>query len=221
MVTYATSSTFGVSDPRARRADRAGGAAAAEGAWTTPGPRPTCSCPTTTSAPCPSSPAWPSAWASGRRRVILGTLHDDPEADAEIAEWCDIAKVLHDLHRRPDRPLRPRARVDARHAHRPDRPDRGLRLPRRRRPRPTTWCGLYRDGRRRPRSKRQEGRDPRHVRHARPRVPIRSPASSADEDLEMAAAGGRGPGQVRRREAARRAGLLLRGRGGERDSRRW
>jgi len=31
--------------------------------------------------------------------VILGTLHDDPEADAEIAEWCDIAMVLHDLKR--------------------------------------------------------------------------------------------------------------------------
>jgi L-arabinose isomerase len=29
--------------------------------------------------------------------VILGTLEDDPEADAEIAEWCQIAKVLHDL----------------------------------------------------------------------------------------------------------------------------
>ena len=29
--------------------------------------------------------------------VILGTLEDDPEADAEIAEWCQGAKVLHDL----------------------------------------------------------------------------------------------------------------------------
>lgn len=29
--------------------------------------------------------------------VILGTLHDDPEVDAEIQEWCNIAKVLHDL----------------------------------------------------------------------------------------------------------------------------
>jgi L-arabinose isomerase len=29
--------------------------------------------------------------------VILGTLHDDPAADAEIAEWCSIAHVLHDL----------------------------------------------------------------------------------------------------------------------------
>lgn len=29
--------------------------------------------------------------------VILGTLHDDPQADAEIAEWCAIARVLHDL----------------------------------------------------------------------------------------------------------------------------
>jgi L-arabinose isomerase len=29
--------------------------------------------------------------------LILGTLEDDPEADAEIAEWCRIACVLHDL----------------------------------------------------------------------------------------------------------------------------
>jgi len=29
--------------------------------------------------------------------VILGTLYDDPEADAELADWCDVAKVLHDL----------------------------------------------------------------------------------------------------------------------------
>lgn len=29
--------------------------------------------------------------------VIIGTLYDDPDADAEIEEWCNIAKVLHDL----------------------------------------------------------------------------------------------------------------------------
>lgn len=29
--------------------------------------------------------------------VIIGTLHGDEEADAELAQWCDIAKVLHDL----------------------------------------------------------------------------------------------------------------------------
>ena len=29
--------------------------------------------------------------------VILGTLDDDPQADAEIAEWRAIARVLHDL----------------------------------------------------------------------------------------------------------------------------
>jgi L-arabinose isomerase len=29
--------------------------------------------------------------------VILGTLEDDPAADAEVADWCDVAKVLHDL----------------------------------------------------------------------------------------------------------------------------
>jgi L-arabinose isomerase len=31
--------------------------------------------------------------------VVLGTLNDDPTAHEEIAEWCDIAKVLHDLKR--------------------------------------------------------------------------------------------------------------------------
>jgi len=29
--------------------------------------------------------------------VIIGMLDDDPVADAELAEWCSIAKVLHDL----------------------------------------------------------------------------------------------------------------------------
>lgn len=35
----------------------------------------------------------------GRRapEVIIGTLEDDPAADAEIREWCDIAKALHSL----------------------------------------------------------------------------------------------------------------------------
>ncbi|MEW6749867.1 MAG: L-fucose/L-arabinose isomerase family protein [Candidatus Latescibacterota bacterium] len=31
--------------------------------------------------------------------VILGTLDDDPVADGEVAEWCQIARVLHDLRR--------------------------------------------------------------------------------------------------------------------------
>lgn len=36
----------------------------------------------------------------GRRvsDVIIGTLYGDNAAQAEIGEWCDIAKVLHDLH---------------------------------------------------------------------------------------------------------------------------
>jgi L-arabinose isomerase len=35
----------------------------------------------------------------GRRvpPMIIGTLHDDPAASREIARWCSIAKVLHDL----------------------------------------------------------------------------------------------------------------------------
>ena len=37
----------------------------------------------------------------GRRppEVIIGTLHDDPAAEAEITDWCEIAMVLHDLKR--------------------------------------------------------------------------------------------------------------------------
>jgi L-arabinose isomerase len=31
--------------------------------------------------------------------VILGTLENDPAADREIAQWCNIAMVLHDLRR--------------------------------------------------------------------------------------------------------------------------
>lgn len=31
--------------------------------------------------------------------LILGHLDDDPQADAELADWCDIACVLHDLRR--------------------------------------------------------------------------------------------------------------------------
>jgi L-arabinose isomerase len=31
--------------------------------------------------------------------VILGTLDDDPAAEREITEWCNIAMVLHDLKR--------------------------------------------------------------------------------------------------------------------------
>jgi len=29
--------------------------------------------------------------------VVIGTLYNDSEAKSEISEWCDIAKVLHDL----------------------------------------------------------------------------------------------------------------------------
>lgn len=31
--------------------------------------------------------------------VILGHLYDDPQAEAELYDWCDIACVLHDLKR--------------------------------------------------------------------------------------------------------------------------
>ncbi len=31
--------------------------------------------------------------------VVIGTLDNDPEADAELCDWCDVAKALHDLKR--------------------------------------------------------------------------------------------------------------------------
>ncbi len=31
--------------------------------------------------------------------VVLGTLHNDPQADGELAAWCDIAMALHDVKR--------------------------------------------------------------------------------------------------------------------------
>lgn len=31
--------------------------------------------------------------------LVLGMLHDDPVASAEVGRWCQIAKVLHDLQR--------------------------------------------------------------------------------------------------------------------------
>lgn len=31
--------------------------------------------------------------------VVLGTLENDPEADADLRDWCDVAKALHDLKR--------------------------------------------------------------------------------------------------------------------------
>ena len=39
------------------------------------------------------------AYRMGKRiaDIIIGTLYDDEEAQAEIARWCEIAKVLHDL----------------------------------------------------------------------------------------------------------------------------
>src|SRR5690606_9431665 len=35
----------------------------------------------------------------GRRPppVVLGTLDDDPEAEADLADWCDVAMALHDV----------------------------------------------------------------------------------------------------------------------------
>lgn len=35
----------------------------------------------------------------GRRPppVVLGTLHDDPAAEADLADWCDVAMALHDV----------------------------------------------------------------------------------------------------------------------------
>ena len=53
----------------------------------------------TTSARCRSSPDVAIRMGKRPPPVILGTLEDDPAADAEIADWCRIARVLHDLKR--------------------------------------------------------------------------------------------------------------------------
>src|SRR5690606_12953534 len=29
--------------------------------------------------------------------AVLGTLDDDPEAEADLADWCDVAMALHDV----------------------------------------------------------------------------------------------------------------------------
>ena len=52
------------------------------------------------------------AGAAGR----AGVMEDDPVAASELGDWCRIARVLHDL-RRANRPHGPRAREHARHAH--------------------------------------------------------------------------------------------------------
>jgi L-arabinose isomerase len=31
--------------------------------------------------------------------VVLGTLHNDPQAESEIRDWCDVAMALHDVKR--------------------------------------------------------------------------------------------------------------------------
>ncbi|MCK5804767.1 MAG: hypothetical protein KAI66_18160 [Lentisphaeria bacterium] len=36
-------------------------------------------------------------------QTIIGTLHNDPVAEAELSRWCNIAKVLHDLKRARNR----------------------------------------------------------------------------------------------------------------------
>jgi len=98
MVTYATSSTFGV---LARELDIPIVLVALQPMSAMDYPRGTtymqlcnddfCSIPEFTGV----------AIRMGKRppEVVLGTLHDDPVADAELAEWCQVAKVLHDLKR--------------------------------------------------------------------------------------------------------------------------
>ena len=98
MVTYATSSTFGV---LMRELDIPIVLAALQPLAAMDYPRATtymqlcnddfCSVPEFTGV----------AIRMGKRppEVILGMLDDDPIAEAEIAEWCQIAKVLRDLKR--------------------------------------------------------------------------------------------------------------------------
>lgn len=64
--------------------------------------------------------------------VILGTLEDDPQADAEITGWCRVACVLHDLKRARIGHFGHVLEEHARYADRSHRAHRGLRLPHRR-----------------------------------------------------------------------------------------
>ena len=117
--------------------------------------------------------------------VILGTLDDDPAADAELAEWCNIAKVLHDLRGARighfghvlesmlDMHSDPTAFTAAFGCHIVQtEADDLLRLYR------TVHAG---------RDRGQEGADPRHVRHARPEVRPHHPQAHAPRTCRSAA----------------------------------
>ena len=45
--------------------------------------------------------------------TVIGTLHDDPRAEAEVARWCEIAKVLHVVQTEIDDLVRLEREVDA------------------------------------------------------------------------------------------------------------
>jgi len=96
MITYATSSTFGI---MARELDVPIVLVALQPLKRMDYPRATTYMQLCNDNIC-SLPEFAGVAVRMGRRVpptIIGTLRDDPKAAAEIAEWCDIAKVLHDL----------------------------------------------------------------------------------------------------------------------------
>lgn len=98
MVTYATSSTFGV---LARELDVPIVLVALQPLAAMDYPKATTRMQLANDDFCSVPEFTGVAIRMGKRAppVILGTLYDDPAAEAELAEWCNIAKVLHDLRR--------------------------------------------------------------------------------------------------------------------------
>ncbi len=96
MLTYATSSTFGLIVPRAYRPHRTGRAPASRCHGLRPRHH--------LHAARQRQHLLPPGVLRRRRpprqapaALVIGTLHDDAGARGEIADWCDVAKVLHDL----------------------------------------------------------------------------------------------------------------------------
>ena len=98
MVTYATSSTFGVLC-REINVPMVLVALQPLERWTTPAERRTCSFATMTTVRSRSSQASPFASAAASLRASSAHMENDPEADAQVKSWCSIAKVLHDLRK--------------------------------------------------------------------------------------------------------------------------
>ncbi len=145
--------------------------------------------------------------------VILGTLDDDPQADAELAEWCDIAKVLHDLRRARighfghvlenmlDMHTDPTALTAAFGCHIVQTEADDL-LP----------LAADRDGRG---DRRKTAADPGHVRHARPQVRPDHPQADRRATCTWPPRVAVALDKFVDEQATGRPGLLLRGRAGQ------